>query len=139
MITKFTYNILKRVDERIEHRCTSENIKLTTIECKSWLEGRKGYKRRRGVYVITDPVRVIYVGKGFFSARNQSHYNKAINKANYNPKGWIYLKETIDYDITNWVLTVVELDSEVDITFLEGALIKDLQPYANDEVHVDRK
>ena len=48
MITKFTYNILKRVDERIEHRCTSENIKLTTIECKSWLEGRKGYKRRRG-------------------------------------------------------------------------------------------
>jgi hypothetical protein len=139
MITKFTYNILKRVDERIEHRCTSENIKLTTIECKSWLEGRKGYKRRRGVYVITDPVRVIYVGKGFFSARNQSHYNKAINKANYNPKGWIYLKETIDYDITNWVLTVVELDSEVDITFLEGALIKDLQPYANDEVHADRK
>ena len=133
------YNILKQVDERIEHRCASENIKPTTIERKSWLEGRKGYKRRRGVYVITDPDRVIYVGKGFFSARNQSHYDKAVNKANYNPKGWIYLKETIDYDINNWMLTVVELNSEVDITFLEGALIKDLDPYANDEVHADRK
>ena len=130
-------NTLKQVHERIEHRCSAENIKPTTIESKRWLEGRKGLKRRRGVYVITDSERVIYVGKGYFADRNRSHYNKAINKARYNPKGWIYLKKT-DYDINTWVLTIVELDSEVDITFLEGALIKDLVPYANDEVHVDR-
>ena len=131
--------ITELVDERIQVRCKTEDIKPITLERKSWLEGRKGYKRRRGVYIITDSDRVIYVGKGFFSARNQSHYDKAVNKASYNPKGWIYLKETIDYDINDWVLTIVELGSEVDITFLEGALIKDLMPYANDEVHADRK
>lgn len=131
--------ITELVDERIQVRCKTEDIKPITLERKSWLEGRKGYKRRRGVYIITDSERVIYVGKGFFSARNQSHYDKAVNKASYNPKGWIYLKETIDYDINDWALTIVELGSEVDITFLEGALIKDLMPYANDEVHADRK
>jgi hypothetical protein len=30
------------------------------------------------------------------------------------------------------------LNSEVDITFLEGALIRDLRPIANDEVYNDR-
>ena len=81
---------------------------------------------------------MIYVGKGFFSARNKSHYDKATNKANYNPKGWIWFKENYNYSIDNWHLFLIELDSEVDITFMEGALIKDLRPLANDEVYSDR-
>ena len=44
----------------------------------------------------------------------------------------------MNYSIDKWVLTVVELDSYVDITFMEGALIKDLLPLANDEVFNDR-
>ena len=33
---------------------------------------------------------------------------------------------------------MIELDSEVDITFMEGALIKDFMPWQNDEVYNDR-
>jgi|TARA_R100000030_G_scaffold89724_1_gene74113 excinuclease UvrABC nuclease subunit len=127
------------IEFAIDKRLRRENITPKALDLyESWKDSFKGHKRKRGVYVIFDNDNVIYVGKGFFTARNTSHYNKAINKAKYNPKGWIWLKENYNYSIDNWQLYMIELDSEVDITFMEGALIKDFMPLANDEVYNDR-
>ena len=131
--------MINTILDRIDYRLKTEAISAKVITTDNWLNAFKTYKRRRGVYVISEGDQVIYVGKGFFTARNTSHYKKAINEAKYNPKGWIWFKDNVNYSIDKWVLTVVELDSYVDITFMEGALIKDLLPLANDEVFNDRR
>ena len=127
------------IEKSLHSRLKAEDISPVSVQVfPSWEEGFKGHKRKRGVYIIFDEDEMIYVGKGFFYARNKSHYDKATNKANYNPKGWIWFKENYNYSIDNWHLFLIELNSEVDITFMEGALIKDLRPLANDEVYNDR-
>jgi hypothetical protein len=127
------------VENSLHGRLKAEGISPISVQVfPSWEDGFKGHKRKRGVYVIFDEDEIIYVGKGFFSARNKSHYDKATNKANYNPKGWMWFKENYNYSIDKWHLVLIELNSEVDITFLEGALIRDLRPIANDEVYNDR-
>ena len=66
------------IDKRLRERTSYNAPDLY----ESWKDSFKGHKRKRGVYVIFDNDNVIYVGKGFFTARNTSHYNKAINKGN---------------------------------------------------------
>ena len=124
--------ILDKINSRLNTEEISGNIELCTFN------EYKEFKRRRGIYVIYDNDKVIYVGKGFFKDRNDSHYKKAVNEACYNPKCWIWFKDTYDYNISDWNLVVVEIASEVDITFMEGAIMKDLQPLANDETFKDR-
>ena len=124
--------ILDKINLRLKTEEISGNVELCTFN------EYKGFKRRRGIYVIYDNEKVIYVGKGFFKARNHSHYKKAVNEAPYYPDGWMWFKNTYDYNISDWNLVVVEIASEVDITFMEGAIIKDLKPLANDETFKDR-
>ena len=124
--------ILDKINSRLNTEEIPGNIELCTFN------EYKGFKDRRGVYVIYDNDKVVYVGKGKFKDRNDSHYKKAVNEARYNPKGWIWLKENYKYVILDWNLVAVEIASEVDITFMEGALIKDLKPIANDETFKDR-
>jgi hypothetical protein len=124
--------ILEKIKTNLEYKSISGKIE------KCAFNEYKTFKRRRGIYVIYDNDKVIYVGKGFFKARNDSHYKKAIDEARYYPEGWIWFKNTYDYDISDWNLVIVELESEVAITYMEGAMMLDLDPLANDETFKDR-
>lgn len=105
-------------------------------------------KGRRGVYIITNTdatspdVKYIYVGKGFFRARQSSHWGKLtgnLSPGQIDPKGWQWLREHHELDLVNWRLYVVDLGRETELSAVEGALIHLLQPLANDETFADRK
>jgi hypothetical protein len=103
---------------------------------------------RRGVYVITDraadaaDVEYVYVGKGFFRARQKSHWVKAndiVPVGHIDPKGWKWLRSNTEMSIQNWHLYVIDLARETELSAIEGGLIHLLQPLANDETFTDRK
>lgn len=101
-------------------------------------------KRRRGVYVITNTdatspdTKYIYVGKGFFRARQKTHWRKLTNIADFDPKGWKWFVENHTVDLEQWQLYLIDLPLETQLSAMEGALIHLLQPLANDETFVDR-
>jgi len=103
---------------------------------------------RRGVYIITDRpagdagVEYVYVGKGYFRARQKSHWVKAndvVPVGHIDPKGWKWLRANTDMAIDNWHLYVIDLSRETELSAVEGGLIHLLQPLANDETFTDRK
>lgn len=103
---------------------------------------------RRGVYVITDraadtaDVEYVYVGKGFFRARQKSHWVKAndiVPVGHIDPKGWKWLRSNTEMSVQNWHLYVIDLARETELSAIEGGLIHLLQPLANDETFTDRK
>lgn len=105
-------------------------------------------RNRRGVYVITNTdatnpdVKYIYVGKGFFRARQSSHWGKLtdnISPGQTDPKGWRWLRENHQLDLNNWRLYLVDLQQETELSAVEGGLIHLLQPLANDETFIDRQ
>lgn len=105
-------------------------------------------KKRRGVYVITNDsaesadVKYIYVGKGFFRARQKSHWRKltsGISQGEIDPKGWKWLRENHNLNLEQWKLYLVDLALETQLSAMEGSLIHLLQPLANDETFVDRQ
>lgn len=105
-------------------------------------------KARRGVYIITNTdatlpdVKYIYVGKGFFRARQSSHWGKLtgnLSPGQIDPKGWQWLREHHELDLSNWRLYLVDLPRETELSAMEGGLIHLLQPLANDETFVDRQ
>ena len=105
-------------------------------------------KTRRGVYIITNTdatlpdVKYIYVGKGFFRARQSSHWGKLtgnLSPGQIDPKGWQWLREHHELDLSNWRLYLVDLPRETELSAMEGGLIHLLQPLANDETFVDRQ
>jgi hypothetical protein len=105
-------------------------------------------KFRRGVYVITtadgalDTTKIVYVGKGFFRARQSSHWAKltgTISPGQIDPKGWKWLREHHELDLSNWRVYLVDLPLETQLSAMEGGLIHLLQPLANDETFTDRQ
>jgi hypothetical protein len=100
-------------------------------------------KKVRGVYVIynekyNNPV--VYVGKGYFRARQDSHWKKAndlVPEGGVDPKGWKWLRENYDVKPDEWKLFMIELTQETALSAMEGALIHKLQPLANDETFKD--
>ena len=102
---------------------------------------------RRGVYVLVDRAaeadgaEYVYVGKGFFRARQKSHWVKAHNMVpvgHIDPKGWKWLRANTSMEIHNWHLYVVDLARETELSAVEGCLIQLLQPLAKDETFTDR-
>jgi tetrahydromethanopterin S-methyltransferase subunit H len=105
-------------------------------------------KGRRGVYILVDraaelaDAEYVYVGKGYFRARQKSHWVKAndiVPVGHIDPKGWKWLRANTDMAVANWHLYVIDLHSETALSAMEGGLIHLLQPLANDETFTDRK
>jgi hypothetical protein len=110
---------------------------------------RKIPKEHRGVYIITsaeirnnDPYEIIYVGKGNIRMRQFMHTKKTQEKlkpSTVMPAGWEWLKENRGCVATHWHVYYMHLNSETELSAMEGALIHRLQPLANEETHRDRK
>ena len=100
-------------------------------------------KNRKGVYIISEANTIIYVGQGKVQKRNITHWEKAyrdLSKRKGIPKGWLWLTENytnLNINPNLWQLTYIILNKETDRTAVEGALIKFLNPIANDEVFSD--
>lgn len=121
------------------------NIQPETVKFPEWSSINRG---RRGVYVLVDRAaelpgaEYIYVGKGFFRARQKSHWVKAndiVPVGHIDPKGWKWLRANTDMAVDNWHLYVIDLARETELSAMEGSLIHLLQPLANDETFTDRK
>ena len=101
-------------------------------------------RTHRGVYIITygNDGQIIYVGKGNIRGRQEKHYQKTIGKISEGltyPDGWKYLFENFDLPSELWHVYYVTLNTETELSAMEGALIHFLQPLANDETFKDRK
>jgi|TARA_B100000959_G_scaffold99250_1_gene104986 hypothetical protein len=103
-------------------------------------------KSHEGVYIIFEGSiigkgPVIYVGQGKIATRIANHKRKArkdLAPPKYVPEGWKWLVEHKEYDIKKWDICYIPLKTKVDMTALEGVLIKQLEPIANDETFHDR-
>ena len=103
-------------------------------------------KTFKGVYAIFEGSiigkgPVIYVGKGKIATRIKSHQRKArkdLAPPKYVPEGWKWLREYKEYDIEDWDVYYQPLESHAEMTALEGILIKEFKPLANDETFHDR-
>lgn len=102
---------------------------------------------RRGVYILVDRAadvagaEYVYVGKGYFRARQKSHWVKANDRVpvgHIDPKGWKWLRANTEMSVLNWHLYVIDLARETELSAIEGGLIHLLQPLANDETFTDR-
>jgi len=95
----------------------------------------------KGIYVIVEGERVIYVGKGNIKSRQVHHWNKAHNNITRNTKdtdGWRWLRENCEITPATWMIYHLTLYKETEKTAVEGNLIHLLQPLANDETYSDR-
>lgn len=134
MNTTTTDNILDSV-ARIRDFLPINYCKVEFCDFVDWPEIKNN---KRGVYIILEENKVIYVGKGNIRSRQESHYKKMTGGLtkhdNKEPKGWTYLREQRGVDYTKLQLIVVYLKDKADESAMEGCLIKMLQPYTNDEV-----
>ena len=99
-------------------------------------------KSVRGIYVIFTNEQILYLGKGWVVDRQWSHAQKLTGefKGANDTSNWAEFRRTIGIqDLTNIKLLYVPVKYEYNITALEGILIKQLQPLANDEIMVPLK
>ena len=107
--------------------------------------------RTEGVYIIHDAHRVIYVGqasgRGGIRARFQPHHvNKARGtcvtqegrRISGDGQGWQEGRSESWWLPDTWRVEYVKVESAVARTYLEGAIMWRLKPYANDECYRDR-
>jgi hypothetical protein len=97
--------------------------------------------KTKGIYIIVEGDRVIYVGKGNIKARQVQHWNKAHNNITRNTKdtdGWRWLRENCNISPASWIIYYIPLKRSTEKTAVEGMLIHLLQPLANDETYSDR-
>ena len=97
-----------------------------------------------GVYVISEGSKVIYVGQGHVRDRLLSHWEKAYENLDQKklPKGWRWLTEnyeTLKLNPLNWIVHYVILEKPSKLTRVEGDLIDELQPLANEETYQDHQ
>jgi hypothetical protein len=101
-------------------------------------------KHLKGVYIIYDRRTgvIVYVGKSdnnIYGRIDPPHWNKAtgIWEGKDSTGGWNYLRENYAYDVKDWEIIFVELPLYKKRTSVEGLLIDNLDPVANDEIFLD--
>lgn len=115
----------------------------TRVHQLPWRNFKEIPDTARGVYIIEDDwQQPVYVGKGWIRNRQSTHWPKATGTPrSYEsyPKGWKYLKENNpELDPKEWTIYYTTLESETELSALEGALIHLLKPLANDETYRDQ-
>lgn len=129
--------------EQCIERCTNFFQISAQVKHTDFVNYRLIGREDRGVYIIYNNIskEVIYVGKGDIANRQQKHWIKSVpNPRNiYMPQGWQWLRENYPVSPVSWSLYYLCLNSETELSAMEGALIHFLQPLANDETHHDRK
>ena len=131
-------NLLNQIKEVLINRSVDTEIKSCKFE-----KFPKILKRLTGVYIIFDTKLgiIVYVGKGIIFGRFKPHYNKATGLwegKRGDTNGWKWFRNNNQFDIHNWKIFYVELPSEKKQVAVEGMLIDDLEPLANDETFKDR-
>ena len=120
---------------------------LPEISSLSFAEYRKSPKCM-GLYTIFQADRCVYVGKGYIPTRLLHHHNKAYQlwetkrgKRNntQDTAGWAELRVQSWFDPTQWMIEYFPETSHVNHAAYEGAMIKLLNPFANDETYADRR
>ena len=136
---------MKQVENAIRRRLDMEGHKGLEIQKCKFEKKTKIDPKQTGIYVIFDILlgMVMYVGEGKIVNRLVTHWAKSTLK-NLNAStikdvvGWRSLREDINYDIGNWQIFYVYINDGVEEEVIEKGLIKDLRPYANKKIHLQR-
>ena len=100
-----------------------------------------------GLYAIFQGDRCIYVGKGVIPSRFLHHHNKAYEiwetgkgtrNGTQDPLGWQDLRSQEWFDPSQWTIEYFAEKGHVNRAAYEGAMMKLLKPWANDEAYADR-
>lgn len=124
------------IDKVLSVLSITADVKITAFGSYTDIPGSA-----KGIYILVEGERVIYVGKGNIKARQVQHWNKAHNNITRNTKdtdGWRWLRENCEITPTTWMIYHMSLRKETEKTAVEGMLIHLLQPLANDETYNDR-
>lgn len=101
-----------------------------------------------GLYAIFQGEQCIYVGKGRIPDRFKHHHNKAYElwetakgtrNGTQDTLGWQELREQDWFEPAAWTIEYFQEAGHVNRAAYEGAMIKLLAPFANDEAYADRK
>lgn len=106
----------------------------------------KKLPRVHGIYSIWQDDRCIYVGQGAgktgIRGRCDPHHVKkakgTITGSTKDTNGWSDGRNQSWWDPSQWKVEYLECQSAVHRTYLEGAMILELDPWANDETYSDR-
>ena len=115
------------------------NCNLATQQCK-FTEYKNFISRKlRGVYIIFHKDIIYYVGKGNIKARQAMHVEKFLGefKNARDTRGFKRLREEQVYNINDFEIVWIAVESETLIGAVESVLIHKLLPIANDEVILD--
>jgi len=130
-------DVLKNVNYNVDKLSNFFGIDiLDRVECPFVEYPHRLKPNRRGIYVITEPDQVIYVGRGIIKTRQKMHEHKILNTLpDYfkEPEAWKWLRTVRGADINNWHLTALELSVKKYEAAMEGGLICFLDPLINDE------
>jgi hypothetical protein len=91
-----------------------------------------------GIYVLIQDEQVMYVGKGKIHDRLRKHWKKANGKLlPTDPPGWHWLYKNVTINPSEWIVKYLILDKQTKLSLIEGCLIHDFQPLANNETYID--
>jgi len=139
MLDQHLSDIINKAQKVVGCRTSYRVQKFSNAVISKECGGKGVYAIFEGSIIGKGPV--IYVGKGNIAKRIASHKRKArkdLAPPKYIPEGWKWLMEHKEYDIEDWELFYQPMESHVEMTALEGILIKEFKPIANDETFHDR-
>lgn len=132
-----TVTIAEQIEHSIQTLLTVFNIHSEPVYQTWSVRPTLSTRRARGVYVIFDTDRVLYVGKGIIRDRQSKHQEKFLGEFR-NARDTRGFKQFRDQhgivDLATLQFCSIEITGESAISAMEGGLIHLLQPAANDEI-----
>lgn len=125
-------NTIQEIEKFLD--CKLEVQKCMFTEYKNFIS-----RKLRGVYIIFHNDIIYYVGKGNIKTRQAMHVEKFLGEFKHatDTRGFKRLREEQVYNINDFEIVWISIESETLIGAVESVLIHKLRPIANDEVILD--
>ena len=130
-------NFTMSIDEQIQKILDFLEIKAETIT-KPFKYHKDIHKLLKGIYILIHEETVVYVGKGNIADRQRKHWKKANGdlKAK-DSEGWHWLVKNYKSHPKDWTIKYLILHKQTELSAVEGCLIHNFQPLANNETFID--
>ncbi len=125
------------VDEIIQSVLEFNEVEAEVIT-RPFKYHRDIHKTLKGIYILLQDDKVMYVGKGNIQDRQCKHWKKANGDLKIkDPEGWKWLVENVEIAPKEWTIKYLILHKQTELSAVEGCLIHKLKPLANNETFID--